>query len=536
MGKLAEAYVDIGANLKPMEAGLGKAKAMLTSFASKGFALSLGAAGGAGGIAAGLFAAAKKSADLGESISKVKVVFGKSSGAMIDQADDLAKRFGVVKQSALDAASGFGLMGRAAGMSQEAAAKLGQDMVSLGLDMASFHNLSNEEAFEKLRSGLAGESEPLRPLGILLSEDAVKAEALAMGLTRVKRELTDQEKVVARLSLIRKQAAAGGVVGDLARTADSNANQLRKMQGELENAAVEFGAKLQDALRDGISLAHELGKAIQDATGKSFAENVGEATRAAVNTGRMAVAPGGGGFFARAALLGTVGRLAGAAGQAIERQQLEGIAAARLGLPLAAAGNGWGVGNNGFRAAGQRQAGIKANQDWHAMKEAERLDLQKRNDAARDQKLRDQNHAAARGIGAHLFGQFGNVAGALAPGAAGQRAINAFGANLLPGLGLGKAAGGLIQGGLAMANRAADAARKHADSPAFQSQSFSSGNDFAKFAIEKALSNDHDKKEKELQALEQARDKLGEIKGVADAFLNMVLSAPPLRAILRGAS
>ena len=100
MPKLAEAYVDIGANLKPMQAGLGRAKSMLTSFAAKGALLSLGAVGGAAGIAGGLLAAAKRSADLGESISKVRVVFGQSSKAMIGQADELARRFGVVKQSA----------------------------------------------------------------------------------------------------------------------------------------------------------------------------------------------------------------------------------------------------------------------------------------------------------------------------------------------------------------------------------------------------------------------------------------------------
>ena len=71
MGKLAEAYVDVGANLRPMQAGLGRAKSMLTSFASKAAMVSIGAVGGGAGIGAGLLAAAKKSADLGESISKV---------------------------------------------------------------------------------------------------------------------------------------------------------------------------------------------------------------------------------------------------------------------------------------------------------------------------------------------------------------------------------------------------------------------------------------------------------------------------------
>ena len=64
------------------------------------------------------------------------------------------------------------------------------------------HRQPERDAFDKIRSGLAGEAEPLRPLGIMLSEDAVKVEAVAMGLTRVKRELTEQEKILARMSLI----------------------------------------------------------------------------------------------------------------------------------------------------------------------------------------------------------------------------------------------------------------------------------------------------------------------------------------------
>ena len=273
-----------------MQAGLGRARSMLTSFAAKSVRIGIGAGLGAlgvGGIGAGLLSAAKRAADLGESVSKVRVVFGASAQGMIDQADDLARRFGVVKQSALDAGAAFGLMGRAAGMTREEAAGLGQEFVQIGLDLASIHNISNEEAFEKIRSGLAGEAEPLRPLGIFLSEDAVKAEALASGLIKVKRELTETEKIRARAGLIRKQQ--GDAKGDLERTADSAANQMRKLEGELANAAVDFGEHLQGALKDAISLAHELGAAIKAATGKEAAEGFGELVRAGVNVARASV-------------------------------------------------------------------------------------------------------------------------------------------------------------------------------------------------------------------------------------------------------
>lgn len=526
---------------------------MLTSFASKGAMIGLGAVGGAAGIAGGLLAAAKKSADLGESISKVRVIFGGAANGMLDQANELARKFGVVKQSALDAGAGFGLMGRAAGMSKEASSKLGQEMVQLGLDMASFHNITNEEAFEKLRSGLAGEAEPLRPLGILLSEDAVKAEALAMGLVKVKRELTDQEKVLARLSLIRKQA--GPAVGDLERTADSNANQLRKLQGEMENAAVEFGDKLQAALKDGISLAHELGDAIMAATGKSAAENVGELVRASVNLGRTAVDGGAAGTAAMAGLsaASAIGSFAltDAAQSTIDRAMQDRVADA-AGLSFTAPGIPALMTEAGAAQGKQEQAGRDlAAQQARSLQE----------NALRD--ARDADRAEGR----RLFGPPAAGEWAAGPGAVGgapqtvaerqtdRLAVNDAGASLLGALGAGGSMlQGIVTGGLPGAmNQAAHEQRVEQNaetnrhnrevdeaevrkSKRFDSQSFSGGGDFASFAISKALSDPEDDTKKQLDELKKVGTSIDGLKALGDSFLTMVNTAPPLRAILRGSS
>lgn len=273
MSKLAEAYVDIVPNLAPLERGLAQSKVRLSGFVSEGnrmlsgLRLNVGglALAGGGAIGMGLYKAAQMGADLYETVDKVKVTFGAASKDMIGQADDLASKFGVVKKETLDASAAFGLMGKAAGLTNEESAKLGKTFVQLGLDLASYHNLSNEEAFTKLRAGLAGEAEPLRPLGIMLSEGAVKAEAMAMGLVHVKRELTDQEKILARISLIRKQA--GPAVGNLEQTSESAANQMKKLRGEVMNMATDFGEKLLPSLVGGISLLHELGTSIKDAFG-----------------------------------------------------------------------------------------------------------------------------------------------------------------------------------------------------------------------------------------------------------------------------
>lgn len=291
MGKLAEAYVDITARMGGLDSGLARARGAVTGFvgfASSMFAKVGAVAGiaGAGGIAGALFAAAKKAADLAETQSKVNFVFGESSRVVNRMADDMAASFGAIKRETLDAAASFGLMAQAAGVSKAKSAELGAELVKLGLDAASFFNTSNEEAFQVLRSGLAGETEPLRRFGVLLSEAALKSEAVALGIAKTKRELTDQEKVMARISLIKKGLAPA--TGDLERTQDSTSNQLRKLQGELENAAADFGKDLQGALVEGIKLAKDLGEAMRKALGgASVGEAVGDTLKATATTGRV---------------------------------------------------------------------------------------------------------------------------------------------------------------------------------------------------------------------------------------------------------
>jgi hypothetical protein len=245
-------------------------------------------------IAGGMFDAARKAADLGESLSKVNVSFGPAAKGIVDKVDQLADRFGVVKKDALEAAANFGLMGMASGQTKEQAAALGTEFVQMGLDIASFHNISNEEAFAKLRSGLAGEIEPLRTIGILLSEDAVQARALQMGLVGTKAEathLTQQQKVTARVALIREQM--GPAAGDLERTAGSTANLMRKMAGDWENSVTEFGKELEGALRSGMTLAGELAALIKGATGKEAPAAVGELVKAGVDATRTTVSGAG---------------------------------------------------------------------------------------------------------------------------------------------------------------------------------------------------------------------------------------------------
>jgi hypothetical protein len=272
VGKIGEASVDVRADLRMLDKGLAAGEGQIRGFVATGNKLlgglgALAAAGAGAGAGAALFDAAKKAADLGESVSKTKASFGKDAKVIDAAADEMADRFGIVKQSFYDSATTLGLLGTAAGMTSGQAARLGVEMTKLAMDLESFHNVPLEEAMNALRSGLAGESEPLRRFGVFLSEDAVKAEALRAGIAKSSRALTEQQKVLARLSLIKNSPAIGKAVGDLERTADSATNQMRKFMGDLENTKVAIGQNLIGPLTEALKAARAFGSAMGEGLG-----------------------------------------------------------------------------------------------------------------------------------------------------------------------------------------------------------------------------------------------------------------------------
>ena len=200
---------------------------------------------GAGKVAVDL---ANKAGDLGEAQNKVGVLFGRSAGRVKDWAKDLASSFGIAQTQALNTAGAFGSMLRTAGLSSDEAAQMSQRFVELGADMASFNNIPIDEAFEKLRSGLAGEAEPLRTVGVLLSESRVQQEAYNTGIAEQGAKLTEQQKVLARYNLILKDTKLQQ--GDFARTSDGLANQQRILAAEFENLQTTLGTLLLPTVVD----------------------------------------------------------------------------------------------------------------------------------------------------------------------------------------------------------------------------------------------------------------------------------------------
>ncbi len=210
---------------------------------------------GVAGALAGIRSAVDAASDLEESQSKANVVFGASVGLVDEFAKESATAVGLSKQAALGFTGTFGNLFVALGVSQTAAADLSTEIVLLGADLASFNNLEVDETLEKLRSGLVGEVEPLRALGINFNAAQVEAKAFALGLVAVGEEASEAAKLQARYALIVEQT--GTAQGDFARTSGGLANQQRILVAEFQNAAAVIGAALLPTILDLVQTARD---------------------------------------------------------------------------------------------------------------------------------------------------------------------------------------------------------------------------------------------------------------------------------------
>lgn len=125
------------------------------------------------------------------------------------------------------------------GDTAERAQLMSQNLTQLGYDISSFFNISTEDAMQKLQSGISGELEPLRRLGYDLSQARLEQTALNLGIKESVANMTQAEKAELRYYAIMTQVTTAQ--GDMARTLEAPANQLRILQAQLTQAARAIG-------------------------------------------------------------------------------------------------------------------------------------------------------------------------------------------------------------------------------------------------------------------------------------------------------
>lgn len=264
MFKLAELFVEVSARTGQLGPQLGLVKNQMLGLVGAATTLGPAVAGAINMVTAamasnpigavltavvaltvGLVKTVRAASDLNETVQKTEQVFGSSTDRVVAGADEMAKRFGVVKAEFLDAASAFGGALQGAGMDQAKAAEMAVTLTKRAADVASQFNIDNAAAMDRMMAALRGEYDPAERIGVFMSEAAVKAKAYAMGLAKAGQELSQQAKMMARVQILMDQTKRAE--GDLERTGGGFANQWRQLVGNATNLAVKIGDEVMPA-------------------------------------------------------------------------------------------------------------------------------------------------------------------------------------------------------------------------------------------------------------------------------------------------
>ena len=194
--------------------------------------------------------------------AKSDVVFGQFAGRVRSQLQEFGDEVG---------RSAFELEGMAAsiqdtfvpmGFARGEAADLSVQLTKLATDVASFNNESDPEVMAAFQSALVGNHETVRRFGVIITEATIKQELMRMGITKNIKEVTNAEKVQARLNLL--LAGTTDAQGDAARTAGSFANQSRALSASLKDLGNEIGQTLLPAATAFVASLNEMTKGLKE--------------------------------------------------------------------------------------------------------------------------------------------------------------------------------------------------------------------------------------------------------------------------------
>ena len=221
-------------------------------------------------------------------------LFSASLGDYADEAKKYAEQVGEVM--GIDPAEWmrnqgiFNTIIKGFGVASDRAYLMSKNLTQLGYDISSFYNISYEDAFTKLQSGIAGELEPLRRLGYDLSVARLQQEAYTLGIEKKVSAMTQAEKSELRYYAIMTQVTTAQ--GDMARTLNAPANQLRVLKAQVVQCARALGnifiPVLNAVLPYAIALAKVL-RMVANAIASFFGFKLPEVDYSSLSNGASAV-------------------------------------------------------------------------------------------------------------------------------------------------------------------------------------------------------------------------------------------------------
>ena len=212
--------------------------------------------------------------DLAEVQNVVDVTFGSLNTEVNRFAENAITQFGLGQTVTKKYVGTFGAMAKAFNFSNKEALAMSETLTGLTGDVASFYNLSSDEAYTKLKSVFTGETETLKDLGVVMTQNALDQYALANGYGRTTAKMSEQEKVALRYKFVLDKLSLAN--GDFARTSDSWANQTRVLSlrfNELKAALGQGFINIFTPLVKGINLVLSKLQVLANAF-KSFTEMI----------------------------------------------------------------------------------------------------------------------------------------------------------------------------------------------------------------------------------------------------------------------
>ena len=201
--------------------------------------------------------------DLTEVQNVVDVTFGKMSADVNEFAKNALNAYGLSELSAKKYASTMGAMLKSSGLAGKQMEEMSKNLTALSADMASFYNLDNDTAFQKIRAGISGETEPLKQLGINMNVANLEAYNLSQGIKKSWKEMTQAEQVLTRYNYLMHVSADSQ--GDFARNTGTWANQTKilkerwqEFMGLIGNALIEIGLPVVKALNAILEMVNKI--------------------------------------------------------------------------------------------------------------------------------------------------------------------------------------------------------------------------------------------------------------------------------------
>lgn len=183
--------------------------------------------------------------DLTEVQNVVDVTFGSMSGRVNEFAQNAITQFGLSETAAKRFMGIYGSMSRSFGFSEAQALEMSETITGLTGDVASFYDISIDQASTRLKAIWTGETESLKELGVVMTQNALDQYALANGYGKVTSKMSEAEKVMLRYQFVQDRLSLAN--GDFARTSHQWANQVRVLTLQFESLKATIGQGLINA-------------------------------------------------------------------------------------------------------------------------------------------------------------------------------------------------------------------------------------------------------------------------------------------------